>query len=358
MSTFALRIIAGIAGLLFFILVVRTFEVPPVDSTQIGYRGLGMEEVTNPRLERAKIAANRPPEVSPPVEKANKPASAVYTNVKVLGDVDANEFLRLMTDMTAWMAPPEEGCNYCHNPDNLADESKYTFKVSRRMLEMTRHINGNWKTHVQTTGVTCYTCHRGQPVPQQVWYLPKANQPMNIVGTRIAQNLGSADVGYTSLPNSVFGPFMSKSEEIRVVPRQALPGGDVASMQATEETYGLMMHISQALGVNCTFCHNSRSFFSWDQSTPQRTTAWYGIRLTRDINATYLDPLKPLFPANRLGPLGDVAKVNCATCHEGVAKPLYGEALLKTFPELIGPVAQAQPAAAPPSAPPPPARVR
>lgn len=304
MSTFALRMIAGVAGLLFFILVVRTFEAPPIHSTQLGYRGLGMEELNNPRLERAKIAANRPPEASPPVEKANNPASAVYTNVKVLGDVDANEFLRLMTDMTTWVAPPEQGCNYCHNPDNLADESKYTFKVSRRMLEMTRHINGNWKTHVQTAGVTCYTCHRGQQVPAQVWYLPKANQPINIVGTRIVQNLGSPEVGYTSLPNGVFGPFLSKSDEIRVVPTRALPGGDVASMQATEETYGLMMHISQALGVNCTFCHNSRSFFSWDQSTPQRTSAWYGIRLTRDLNATYLDPLKPLFPRTGSGRSG------------------------------------------------------
>jgi photosynthetic reaction center cytochrome c subunit len=337
MTPFTIRMVAAIAGFLFFLLVVRTFEVPPVDSTQIGFRGLGMEEVNNPRSERAKIAANRMPEASPPVEKANKPASAVYTNVKVLGNVDANEFLRLMTDMATWVAPPAESCNYCHNPDNLADESKYQYKVSRRMLEMTRAINGSWKSHVQTTGVTCYTCHRGQPVPPQVWFAPKPNQPIHIVGTRTIQNLASADVGLTSLPNNVYGPFLNKADDLRIVPTQALPGGTVGSMQATEETYGLMMHISQALGVNCTFCHNSRSFVSWDQSTPQRTTAWYGIRLTRDLNNSYMTPLKPLFPASRLGPTGDVAKINCDTCHEGVSKPLYGAAVLTEFPGLVGP---------------------
>ena len=52
-----------------------------------------------------------------------------------------------------------------------------------------------------------------------------------------------------------------------------------------------MMHMSQSLGVNCTYCHNTRSFASWDASTPQRATAWYGIRMVRDLNNDYLDPL-------------------------------------------------------------------
>ena len=31
---------------------------------------------------------------------------------------------------------------------------------------------------------------------------------------------------------------------------------------------------------------------------------------------------------------GDVAKVNCATCHQGAYKPLYGAAMAKHYPEL------------------------
>jgi photosynthetic reaction center cytochrome c subunit len=80
-------------------------------------------------------------------------------------------------------------------------------------------------------------------------------------------------------------------------------------------------------------------------STPKRTTAWYGIRMARDINNNYLAPLKTVFPAHRLGVEGDVAKVNCATCHQGVFKPLYGASMAKFYPELQGPMRQVEPAA-------------
>jgi photosynthetic reaction center cytochrome c subunit len=32
--------------------------------------------------------------------------------------------------------------------------------------------------------------------------------------------------------------------------------------------------------------------------------------------------------------LGDVAKLNCATCHQGAYKPLNGAQMAKDFPEL------------------------
>jgi photosynthetic reaction center cytochrome c subunit len=57
----------------------------------------------------------------------------------------------------------------------------------------------------------------------------------------------------------------------------------------------------------------------------------------RDINNAYIDPLKGVFPASRLGPLGDVGKVDCATCHQGAYKPFYGASQLKDFPILAGP---------------------
>ena len=103
----------------------------------------------------------------------------------------------------------------------------------------------------------------------------------------------------SSLPNDPFSQYFGKEQDIRVVSTSALPAGNSSSIQETEGTYGLMMHFSQALGVNCTFCHNSRSFAAWDNSTPQRATAWHGIRMVRDLNTTYLDPLLPVFPANR-----------------------------------------------------------
>ena len=56
----------------------------------------------------------------------------------------------------------------------------------------------------------------------------------------------------------------------------------------------------------------------------------------RDCAATCLFAFRLGDGAIRLGVLGDVAKVNCATCHQGVFKPLYGESLAKDYPELVG----------------------
>ncbi len=62
--------------------------------------------------------------------------------------------------------------------------------------------------------------------------------------------------------------------------------------------------------------------------------------MVRDINNAYLNSLQGVFPAYRKGQLGDSPKVNCATCHQGIYKPLYGVSMLKTFPELAKPYVQ------------------
>jgi photosynthetic reaction center cytochrome c subunit len=56
--------------------------------------------------------------------------------------------------------------------------------------------------------------------------------------------------------------------------------------------------------------------------------------MVRDLNNDYLTPLTSVFPAHRLGSEGDAPKLNCATCHNGVNKPLYGAQMLDKFPSL------------------------
>lgn len=319
-------------------------ERPPVETVQGGYRGLGMMEVNNPRTVGAKVASNQVPEPSPAVPAGGPLASATYQNVKVLNDLSVGEFTRLMVAMTSWVAP-KEGCAYCHSGTDFASDALYTKVVARRMLQMTRHINSGWKSHVANTGVTCFTCHRGQPVPARAWFKdPGPVTAQGMLGNRAGQNDPAPQVGLTALPFDPFTPFLDQANPIRVASTTALPAGNRHSIKQTEWTYALMMHISQSLGVNCTYCHNTRSFFEWDGSTPQRAVAWHGIRLVRDLNKDYLEPLQSTFPKNRLGPLGDVAKVNCATCHQGVYKPLYGASMLKDYPELAA-VAGAPPPA-------------
>lgn len=318
----------GLAALL----ALAGCERPPVETVQRGFRGTGMEQVVNPRIQATTAALNKAPEVLPAAAADGPKAGTVYQNVKLLGDLSIGEFTRTMQAMTNWVAP-NEGCAYCHNLQNLADDSKYQKVVARRMLEMTRHVNADWKQHVAGTGVTCYTCHRGNHVPQQVWFQAPP-QKGTFAGNKAGQNTPAQSVAYASLLADPFTPYLQGKTEIRVAGTQALPGGHVASIASTESTYGLMMHMSQGLGVNCTYCHNTRSFGDWSQSTPQRTTAWHGIRMVRDLNNAYMLPLTDTFPASRRGPTGDVAKVNCGTCHQGAFKPLYGAAMAKDYPAL------------------------
>ena len=188
----------------------------------------------------------------------------------------------------------------------------------------------------QQTGVTCYTCHRGQLVPPNIWFNnPGPQQAGGMAQTPAGKNHPSMAAGGAALPADPFTPFLEQANDIRVQSTAPLAMDNRHTVKQAEWTYALMISFSQALGVNCDFCHNSRSFVDWAQSPSQRTTAWYGIRMVRDINNNFLDPLRSVFPPGRLGAaLGDSPKVFCATCHNGVYKPLFGVSMAQGFPEL------------------------
>jgi len=320
-------------------------ERPPVTAIQNGYRGTGMEQVNNPRTDAKTVVKNIAPASAEAASPDGPRASQVYQNVKVLGHLSVAEFSRHMAAITSWVAP-QEGCAYCHNVQNFADDGKYTKVVARRMVQMTQHLNADWKQHVGGTGgtgVTCYTCHRGNPVPAQVWYAPAGRKyaENSVMGDLAGQNIGALSVGYSSLPNDPFTPYLLQDLPIRVNGNEALKftgmKANLSSTKQAEHTYGLMVHMANSLGVNCTFCHNTQAFQSWKDAPPQRTTAYYGIRMARDLNVAYMEPLTATFPANRKGVKGDVAKVNCSTCHQGVNKPLLGAQMAKNHPELLAP---------------------
>ena len=255
--------------------------------------------------------------------------------MQVLGDVDSAEFTRLMQAITEWVAP-EQGCSYCHaDGEDLSADTLYTKVVARRMLQMTRHLNAEWQPHVGATGVTCYTCHRGNNVPKNIWFKnPGPEAARGMAGNHAGQNTPAQSVAFASLPYDPFTPFLEQDNNIRVVSTTPLPEGNRKSIKQAEWTYGLMMHISQGLGVNCTYCHNSRSFSAWDQSTPARTTAWYGIRMVRDVNTAYLDPLCRCTRT--------IGWVRWAMRPRPTAPPAtrafpsrsYGVSMLKDYPEL------------------------
>ncbi len=57
-------------------------------------------------------------------------------------------------------------CVHCHTPGNFADPSKPMFDFARRMERMVRALsNGPLRA---LGGVTCWSCHRGRPIPARI----------------------------------------------------------------------------------------------------------------------------------------------------------------------------------------------
>ena len=108
-----------------------------------------------------------------------------------------------------------------------------------------------------------------------------------------------------------------------------------------------MMHMSNALGVNCTYCHNTPLVL---RLGPEQPGADHGLvrhpHGARPQRRTTSSRCGRSSRTHRLGPLGDAPKANCATCHQGAYKPLYGASMLKDYPEL-GPSGQAGTTSAP-----------
>jgi photosynthetic reaction center cytochrome c subunit len=347
-------------------LLLAGCEVGTKVVSQTGPNGAGTFQVVH-KATMAKVGVvPQPPYPLTPDMLEGPKASETYQNVKVLGDLSTEEFNYTMAAITSWIAPDDGtvkngGCNYCHNPANMASDEIYTKVVARKMLAMTRNINTTWRPHFQASlnggnaGVTCWTCHRGQPVPKYNWSAAMPD-PATITGNKFGQNTPAMSVAYASLPNDPFTSLLAGKDEIRVQNAGTYPAAaHKVAIQSTEKTYGLMMHMSQGLGVNCTYCHNTQNFANWSQSRTQRVSAWYGIRMVRDSNNNYITALGSVWPANRLGPAGDPKKIYCTTCHQGVNKPLGGYPMLKDYPGLKGPYhsdgAAPAPAAAPVSTP-------
>ncbi len=83
-------------------LLVSGCERPPVTSQQIGYRGVQMGNVYNPRTVAKLQAVNQVPAPQPPTEGDAPLAKDIYQNVQVLTDLNVAEFTRVMLAMTEW----------------------------------------------------------------------------------------------------------------------------------------------------------------------------------------------------------------------------------------------------------------
>jgi photosynthetic reaction center cytochrome c subunit len=314
------------------------------ESIQTGPRGIGM--VVTDFVDRQDDPTVADYYTEPPYAplEGEPLAGDVYQNVQVLAGVTEGNFLRLMNAMTQWVSP-DEGCAYCHSqadegiywPDDL-----YTKVVSRRMIQMTQALNEDWGGHTLANvgaGVNCYTCHRGEHVPSDIWF--RIDPTLDATeGWSAVQNRVTLQSQWTSLPSDALYRLLYEDGQINVHDLESRVAGSppdplVPTWQDTERTYSLMNYFSNSLGVNCVFCHNSRAFYDPGQVTPQWATAMLGIDMVQETNVVYLSPLRDVYPPARLGPIyADAPKAACKTCHKGYNLPLQGLNMIDDWPEL------------------------
>ena len=296
---------------------------------------------------RTWLAVNKAPPPLPPAEVGGPLATAVYKNVQVLTDVSAAEFMRTQQAITNWVSP-KEGCGFCHAGENYASDEKPAKAAARIMMQMTRHMNADWAVHVQPSGVTCYSCHRGQPVPSETWF-PQAPMPEHPLVAKRDNWQESADTVRKFFPDAGWDEWFVQDQPARVQSTTALPTGRVSSFVVAKRLYEMMMQYSDGIGVNCGFCHNSRAFNDWSESTPYRWSGYNALRLVRDLNSNFLlkiaaampqtrqlmrETSLPVIPAQQRGVQEGNGLVVCATCHLGLPKPLNGANMVHDYPAM------------------------
>ena len=97
--------------------------------------------------------------------KEQQPAEQVFKNIQTFKGRPAIGVLRIME--MAFVANLGVDCNYCHETEHWDSDAKKPKQIARGMWTLrataqdeVRRITG--KTDVP---VTCYTCHKGQPIP-------------------------------------------------------------------------------------------------------------------------------------------------------------------------------------------------
>jgi photosynthetic reaction center cytochrome c subunit len=347
-----LLVCAALAAVVFVVFVPRWHT--PLPGRQLGDRPSSLVQF-DPDPWQARQQNVPAPRLTPVADDA-RPATSAYHNVKTLTDVNAGDFMRLQVAMTAWVSPAQ-GCGFCHVSGDYASDAKPTKNAARVMIAMTRHINSAWSTHVGTQGVTCFSCHEGQPVPRDIWFQAPPQPVPRMIGKGEDWDEAARTV-HGFFPNEGYEEYLLQDTPGLAQSQTDHPSGQSSDAIVVKRLYEMMMQMSDEMGVNCGFCHNSRALFDWSQSTPMRWVGLGGIKMTRDINRNYLLSLRDIIPQSQLrldlhrqwslpareqGWQKGNGLASCGTCHHSAPVPTVGVGLAHGFPALMsaGPQTQA-----------------
>lgn len=97
----------------------------------------------------------------------NRPAGEVFKNVKILKEMPAARFLRIMD--LGYSRSLGVGCEHCHVEGRWEADEKRPKRAAREMMQLVREINEKLGTmqeiDTEEPTVNCTTCHRGYVKP-------------------------------------------------------------------------------------------------------------------------------------------------------------------------------------------------
>src|SRR4030095_2213180 len=97
--------------------------------------------------------------------KEQQPAEQVFKNIQTFKGRPAIGVLRIME--MAFVANLGVDCSYCHDTERWDSDAKKPKQIARGMwtLRATAQDAGGRITGKADVPWTCYTCHKGQPIP-------------------------------------------------------------------------------------------------------------------------------------------------------------------------------------------------
>lgn len=216
--------------------------------------------------------ADAPPSSQPQSGDAAGVAAANFKNVQVLKNISPDELLSSMRFMSVSLGV---GCNYCHMDNHFDSDAKRPKQVARDMMRMMMSIDKNGFQGVRD--VTCYSCHRGSPMPQGA----------PIIAGKTPQPAASAEHLPENLPtaNQIIGNYiraLGGAEAIeRITSREAMGtrvrNGKSSNVEIFERSPNMLEWVRHIPSGDRVVVLNGRQ--GWLQGPGQRLQDVLGTRL-------------------------------------------------------------------------------
>jgi hypothetical protein len=171
-----------------------------------------------------------------------KTAEQVFKNIKVMNGAPADQVIVSMHLIRGALGVD---CEFCHEEMDRAADTKKEKETARAMMRMVNELNKNNFDGKQE--VTCYTCHRGSPVPATTLALPLSSRP---VETDARPDLPSVDQILTKYIQALGGEQAIRKVTSRVITGTQTvptgPGGTVpypATLERSEKAPNLVVNV-------------------------------------------------------------------------------------------------------------------